>query len=277
MAVKPAVKEEFFYHTGAKAWRANTPDELHAMYAEARKWIPAEEVLIQEIIPGGGNQQLWSCAFYRDGKARSVLLARRHRQHPREFGRAATYVETIELPAIEELSERFLRAVDYYGLVEIEFKQDPRDGQYKLLDVNARTWGFHALGRAAGVDFPYLLFADQLGERVNDTRGLPGVGWLRLVTDIPTAFSEMFRGGLRFSAYLSRFVEPASNRCSQLQIRCPRSQRSPCSLTWPTGSMCSSPRADTRAASLSLTWVGCCVAFRSEVRRGVSERYENSR
>ena len=67
------------------------------------------------------------CAFFRDGEAHSTLLARRERQHPREFGRAATYVETVDVPLIEELSGRFLKAIDYYGLVEIEFKQDPRD------------------------------------------------------------------------------------------------------------------------------------------------------
>ena len=35
----------------------------------------------------------------------------------------------------------------------------------KLLDVNARTWGYHSLGQRAGVDFPYLLYADQIGRR----------------------------------------------------------------------------------------------------------------
>ena len=44
---------------------------------------------------------------------------------------------------------RFLRAIDYYGLVEMEYKWDRRDGQYKLLDVNGRTWGYHTLGQAA--------------------------------------------------------------------------------------------------------------------------------
>ena len=28
LAIKPAVKENFFYATGAKAWRAETPDQL---------------------------------------------------------------------------------------------------------------------------------------------------------------------------------------------------------------------------------------------------------
>jgi D-aspartate ligase len=64
---------------------------------------------------------------------------------------------------LEELSERFLRAIDYYGLVELEYKLDPRDSQYKLLDVNARTWGYHSLGAQAGVDFSYMLYSDQIG------------------------------------------------------------------------------------------------------------------
>jgi predicted ATP-grasp superfamily ATP-dependent carboligase len=123
------------------------------------------------------------------------------RQHPREFGRAATYVETIEHPEIEELSERFLRAIDYYGLVEVEFKQDPRDGQFKLLDVNARIWGFHSIGVPAGVDFPYLLFADQVGKPIDRCRAKAGVGWLRLVTDLPTATLDLWDRELDLPSY----------------------------------------------------------------------------
>jgi predicted ATP-grasp superfamily ATP-dependent carboligase len=203
LAVKPSVKENFFYATGAKAWRADTADELHSAYDRAARQIRAEEILIQEIIPGDGLEQVSYCAFFRDGEAHSKLVARRARQHPREFGRAATYVESITLPIIEELSERFLRAIDYYGLVEVEFKRDPRDGAYKLLDVNARTWGFHTLGLPAGVDFPYLLFADQLGESILPCRGRAGVGWLRLLTDVPAAFSDIVHGHLSWSSYLA--------------------------------------------------------------------------
>ena len=201
LAIKPAVKENFFYATGAKAWRAETPDQLNDLYRRAHRQIKREEILIQEIIPGDGRQQYSYCAFFRDGQALSTLVARRIRQHPREFGRAATYVETIELPEVEELSERFLRAINYYGLVEVEFKRDSRDGQFKLLDVNARTWGFHSIGGPAGVDFPYLLYADQLGKPVERTRARAGVGWLRAVTDLPTMVSDLWEGELDLGSY----------------------------------------------------------------------------
>lgn len=203
LAVKPAVKENFFYATGVKAWRAETPEQLLELYRRAARDIRPEEILIQEIIPGDGERQFSYCAFFRDGHAHSVLVARRLRQHPREFGRAATYVETVDLPEIEELAERFLRAINFYGIVEIEFKQDPRDNRYKLLDVNARAWGFHGLGAVAGVDFPYLLYADQCGIPVEAARARPGVGWMRLLPDVPVVLSDLAHGSLSFASYWS--------------------------------------------------------------------------
>jgi predicted ATP-grasp superfamily ATP-dependent carboligase len=202
LAIKPAIKENFFYVTGAKAWRAETPKQLHELFEAAAQKIKLSEILIQEIIPGSSERQVSYCVFFRDGHVHSSLAAKRLRQHPREFGRAATYVETADLPDIEEMSEQFLRAINFYGLAEVEFKQDPRDNQYKLLDVNARAWGFHGLGQAAGVDFPYLLYADQLGYPIKPCRARAGVGWLRLLTDVPTAFSDMLRGYLTPSAYI---------------------------------------------------------------------------
>lgn len=201
LAVKPAIKENFFYATGAKAWRAETPEQLQKIFARARGAVGTEDILVQEIIPGDGNCQFSYCAYFRDGKAVGTLLAQRKRQHPREFGRAATYVESIELPEIEETSVRFLSEIGYNGLVEIEYKLDPRDGKFKLLDANARTWGFHALGRAAGVDFPYLQYADSLGMPIAPCRGRPGVGWLRCVTDLHTAATDLVQGHLGIGAY----------------------------------------------------------------------------
>lgn len=202
LAIKPAVKENFFYATGAKAWRADTPEQLLSFYKKAVDQIKPEEILIQEIVPGGGNEQYSYCAFVQNGTPCCVLTARRARQHPREFGRAATYVETIEAPEIEILSERFLKSISYHGIVEIEYKRDPRSGAYKLLDVNARPWGFHAIGSACGVDFPYLSYVDQLGLPIEPVRAETGVGWLRLVSDIPTAFSDLLHGSLNLSTYI---------------------------------------------------------------------------
>jgi D-aspartate ligase len=202
VVIKPAIKENFIYATKAKAWRANTPEELADAYRRACQIVDPGEIIVQEMIPGSGAEQLAYCAFFRAGGPVASMTVRRRRQHPSDFGRASTYVETVGLPEIEEPSERFLKAIDYYGLVELEYKRDPRDGLPKLLDVNARTWGYHSLGAAAGVDFPYLLYLDQLGREIEDgVRARAGVRWIRWATDIPNAVKDLSRGDLSLSAY----------------------------------------------------------------------------
>ena len=114
-----------------------------------------------------------------------TMVTHNIRSHPPQLGRSSTFVETIDLPLLEQFATQFLVAINFYGLVEVEFRLDPRDGQYKLLDVNARTWGYHSLGQAAGVDFPYMLYLDQLGKPVSCSRARTGVCWVRLLTDFP--------------------------------------------------------------------------------------------
>jgi D-aspartate ligase len=202
VVLKPAIKENFFYITHVKAWRADTPGELLAAFRRAAAIVGPGEIIVQEMIPGGGEEQYAYCALFRGGEALASMTVRRRRQHPSDFGRASTYVETIELPALAGPAARFLRAVDYYGLVELEYKHDPRDGQYKLLDVNARTWGYHTLGGSAGVDFPYLLYRDQLGQPVPSAHARPGVRWVRLATDLPNAVRDLRAGQLAPGGYL---------------------------------------------------------------------------
>jgi D-aspartate ligase len=202
VALKPAIKEHFIYVTKDKAWRADNAKQLREIFERALKHIPVEEIMIQDLIPGDGTSQYAYCSFFKEGNSIAHLTARRQRQHPLEFGRSSTYVETVELPLLEEYSERFLRAIDYYGLVEVEFKRDPRDGQYRLLDVNGRTWGYHTIGSRAGIDFPYVLFADQTNEPVESCTGKAGVRWIRLLTDLPTGLVGILNGQIEWRRYL---------------------------------------------------------------------------
>lgn len=191
LVVKPAIKEHFFYQTHAKAWRADDRAELAAAFRRAASIVDDGEVIVQELIPGGGQEQYAYCVLFRAGQPVASMTVRRRRQHPSDFGRASTFVETISLPDLGELSVKFLKSIGYYGLVELEFKRDLRDGAYKLLDVNARTWGYHSLGWTAGVDFPYLLYQDQLGNAVSEVHARPGVRWIRLATDVPNAVRDI--------------------------------------------------------------------------------------
>ncbi len=192
--LKPAVNHHFFPQTNIKALAVADLSELRQRFAQMSKYIPAEEILVQERIPGGGENQFSFCGVCRDGVAYASLVARRRRQYPIEFGNASTFVETTEQPVVEAAGRRFFESVGFDGMAEIEFKFDPRDGKYKILDFNPRTWGWHTLGKAAGMDFAYLLWRQTVGLPVESVDGYCEVAWIREITDAVAIAKSPQRG-----------------------------------------------------------------------------------
>ncbi len=206
--LKPATHASVNRFTADKAWRVENRGELLARYREAREMIPAELILVQELIPGGGEFQFSYAALCRDGKPLASLTARRTRQYPVDFGYSSSFVETLDVPGVVEPSRRLLAAMRYTGLVEVEFKFDSPNGGFKLLDINPRLWTWSALGAHAGVDFPYLLWRMMVGKLVQEQTGRTGARWVRMSTDFPAAVHEMLRGRLSLRAYLRALRSP---------------------------------------------------------------------
>jgi D-aspartate ligase len=208
--LKPAYHKGFNRFSASKAWRADTMDELLNGYDEASALVERGNLMIQELIPGGGEAQFSYTALCEAGKPMATLAAQRIRQFPMDFGRASTFVETIDDRAISAAAERLLAALSYTGIVEVEFKRDPRDGKLKLLDMNPRVWGWHSLCRCAGVDYPHLLWLLATGQPVPPTNAVVGVRWVRMSTDAPTAIREILRGRLSLREYLRSIRRPVA-------------------------------------------------------------------
>jgi D-aspartate ligase len=200
--LKPAVKEHFNRFTAAKAWRVDGPQELVERFEEASGLVSKDVLMVQELVPGGGETQFSFAALCDQGRPLASIVARRTRQYPADFGRASTFVETVDEPEIIAPSHVLLEAMRFTGLIEVEFKRDPRSGRLKLLDVNPRVWGWHTLGGAAGVDFSYLLWLASCGLPVPPSRARPGVRWVRASTDLPAVALEILRGRLPLRDYI---------------------------------------------------------------------------
>jgi predicted ATP-grasp superfamily ATP-dependent carboligase len=208
VVLKPAVKYQVNSFTAARAWPVHTREELLAHYDEARELVEPDIIMVQELVPGGGETQFSFVALCASGHPLAYGTARRARQYPVEFGHGSTYVEMVEQPEIEEPSRRILDRLRYTGLVELEFKRDPVTGQFKLLDLNARAWAWHSLGRRAGVDFPYLCWQMCHDEPVAESRASLGARWIRMATDVPAAITEIRGRRLSRGSYLSSLRPP---------------------------------------------------------------------
>jgi predicted ATP-grasp superfamily ATP-dependent carboligase len=206
--LKPATHATINRFTTDKAWPVRNRHELLARYREARELISPNFILLQELIPGGGECQFSYAALCRDGQPIASLTARRTRQYPIDFGHSSSFVETLDVPEIVAPSRRLLAAMRYSGLVEIEYKLDARDARYKLLDINPRIWTWSALGGRAGTDFPYLLWQMMMDKPVPEQNGRTGVRWVYMATDVPAAFHEILRGRIHLGAYLRSLRGP---------------------------------------------------------------------
>lgn len=202
VVLKPAISKHFMSATKKKAYRANNKVELVGLYERMAGIIDPSEILIQELIPGRAENLFSFVGFFKDGVPVAGLSARRPRQHPMEFGRASTFVETVDVPELETLSKKLLTGIAFSGLAEVEFMYDPRDARFELLEVNPRIWGWHTIAIHAGLDLPYLAYTDAVGEKFSVGPARKDVKWVRLVTDVPIAVQEILAGRLTARQYL---------------------------------------------------------------------------
>jgi predicted ATP-grasp superfamily ATP-dependent carboligase len=204
--LKPAVSIHFQQSMRLKALPASNYDELLSQYRLAASAINPDEIMIQEIIPGDGQTQFSVATYCKEGNIILSMTARRTRQYPIDYGLSSSFVEAKDVPALMGPAEKLLHFMGVSGMVEVEFKHDLRDDHYKLLDINVRPWGWHALCIGSGLDFPYIQYLDVLGKEPTTIKPRYGRHWVRLLTDIPAGLQEIRAGITSPGAYARSLV-----------------------------------------------------------------------
>jgi predicted ATP-grasp superfamily ATP-dependent carboligase len=202
VVLKPAMRTVRNAFTQAKAWRAGTREELIDRYREAAKLVGHENVVVQELIPGGGEAQFSYAALWHQGKPVAELTARRTRQYPIDFSYTSTFVEIVTNDKVKAAANALLTAIAFEGLVEVEFKYDARDQEFKILDVNPRAWSWLALCEPAGADLALMMSCVAAGLAVKTAAVLPGHAWMHTARDLIAAAHLMVRGHISFADYL---------------------------------------------------------------------------
>lgn len=105
---------------------------------------------------------------------------------------------------LKKIGEQLLKKLDFEGLAMIEFLKDETDNQYKIIELNPRSWGSYLLGEFAGYNFSqqYVELANK-GTKItqNDdqrTQKKHFVKWL-----VPYEIINFLRGKISFKTLIS--------------------------------------------------------------------------
>ncbi len=162
-----------------KAFSVKTREELLREYDKVSQASP--HVVVQELIPGPDtNLCVFGGYFNRESRMVAGLYARKILQWPPGFG-TGFLLQSTEPSIAGEYASRFMRSSCYHGVAELEFKLDPRDGEFKFIEVNTRHWDWHALATRCGINLTKILYDDVGGtaELVPATRsGEASVKWI---------------------------------------------------------------------------------------------------
>jgi len=129
------------------------------------------QVMVCELVPGP-DTLLSSYYTYIDQDERHLFhfTKRVIRRSPPNFG-GASYHVTEWLPETAEMGQRFFRGMGFRGLGNIEFKRDPRDGQLKVIEVNARFTAAQELLVRSGMDIGWIVYNHTIGGEASPVEG----------------------------------------------------------------------------------------------------------
>ena len=193
----------FYKKTHQKAIRIDTPEELNSELSRLSNYLTSSEFMIQEMIQAKEKDCVISfTCFAVEGQIKTYWMGRKLREHPIEFG-TATLAESLFEDCVLKDAIPLVRHLGYTGICEIEFIKDSSDGNYKLIEINPRTWLWVGLAKDCGIDYAKIAY-----RYVNDKpQTYPeyyeeGRKWINRLTDLVFAIKALLAKRISVKDYL---------------------------------------------------------------------------
>jgi predicted ATP-grasp superfamily ATP-dependent carboligase len=191
--------------TGVTMLIVRSSRELLEKYDELED--PAEpNLMLQEYIPGE-DDTIWmfNGYFNRDSECLFGMTGKKIRQSPVARGITSLGI-CLKNPVVEETTVRFMKALGYRGILDIGYRYDARDCQYKLLDVNPRIGcTFRLFVAENGMDAARALYLDLTGQPVPASTSREGRKWLVELPDLKSSIEYHRLGKLTLRNWVDSF------------------------------------------------------------------------
>ncbi len=164
-------------------------------------------VVVQEYVEGPDRQHVSANLFVDEaGAVRGYYIAQKLRIYPIKAG-VGTYIVTLDDPEVLNICIDIIQKLELKGLVNIQFKQDSRSGQYKLMEIHARNSMWSLLGNKAGAGLAQLYYRYVTGQPISSemVRARPNVKYFDLLRDLQAMIQYRAEGLLTIREWLQSF------------------------------------------------------------------------
>ena len=104
---------------------------------------------VQTFIEGDNSYQFSAGGFYKKGELLAGVVVNQPIQYPQGISACVFTIQDEKANVIQNIVSKFAHHLSYSGFLEMEFKIDENTGEYVLLDINPRPWGWvSVLGKA---------------------------------------------------------------------------------------------------------------------------------
>jgi D-aspartate ligase len=167
-------------------------------------------LMFQEYIPREHGED-WIFHGYCDDSSDCLVgfTGVKLRSYPAYAG-PTTMGRSVENQALREQAEKLFKTINYRGIMDLDYRLDRRDGQYKLLDFNPRIGAqFRLFVDDAGIDVVRALHLDLTGRAVPRSRQVDGRRFVVEHYDVVAGWAYHRDGGLTLRGWLRsvRFAE----------------------------------------------------------------------
>ncbi|NLW78039.1 MAG: ATP-grasp domain-containing protein [Ruminococcaceae bacterium] len=165
--LKPSSSIQYWKHPFEgmqKVYTADSPRQARAIAERIFASGYPDSLIVQDTIPGADSGMRVLTA-YCDRHAQVKMLCLGHvllEEHtPRARGNHAAILTECDRPLMEKL-KAFLEAIGYTGFANFDIKYDPRDGQYKVFEINLRQGRSNYYVTGAGLNIARYLVEDRV-------------------------------------------------------------------------------------------------------------------
>lgn len=156
-------------------------------YVEKEK--PFLKYLIFQEYIRGMSDSMYTVGIYANqfSEVKAIFTGRKVRGYPADSGDCVVGESSSVPEYVINNTIKIVNELKYHGIAEFEYKKDEITNEFRLIEINPRSWSWIGITPYCGVNLPWIAYQDLIGKNVGfhkNTVQDSSVKYIKVLQDI---------------------------------------------------------------------------------------------